>query len=64
MITVRALARALELDGRRKDALELIGDTLDHADALPEDLLFAADVRILQGDFAGARRCAGPGTAD
>ena len=54
-ITVRALARALELDGRRKDALEVIGEILDHADALSEDFLFAADVRSLQGDFAGAR---------
>lgn len=55
-ITVRALARALELDGRRKDALDMIGEILDHADAPAEDFLFAADVRALQGDYAGARQ--------
>jgi tetratricopeptide (TPR) repeat protein len=55
VITARALARALELDGRRKDALEVIGEILDHADTSSEDFLFVADVRTLQGDFAGAR---------
>lgn len=54
-ITVRALARALELQGRRKDALEQMAKVLDLADAPSEDFLFAADVRSVQGDFSGAR---------
>jgi len=54
-IAIRALARALELDGRRKDALEQIAKVLDLEDAPSEDFVFAADVRSMQGDFAAAR---------
>jgi tetratricopeptide (TPR) repeat protein len=54
-ITIRALARALELGGRRKDALEQMARVLDLPDAPAEDFLFAADVHSLQGDFPEAR---------
>jgi tetratricopeptide (TPR) repeat protein len=52
---IRTLARALELDGRRNDALEMLTVVLDRRDAISEDLVFAGGVLSAQGDFDRAR---------